>query len=189
MTDRNLETIGTSAYESIAAMVAALQCDYDRLEELRDERDDLQADLDDATRTLKDCATAARQEAEADYENAGKAMRDWEEDSAEEFRALKEAAGDCEDADTARQRIEEDALSVQVRSGWTTPGEPMEAEEYNILLTTGGPAVRIIGELGRFNEPATARLQVQDWGTPWTEHCDVDRDVLLAYAQCFFFGE
>ena len=35
-----IEEIGKPAFESIADMVAALNCDYDRLEELRDERED-----------------------------------------------------------------------------------------------------------------------------------------------------
>lgn len=93
------------------------------------------------------------------------------------------------DTDEARRTIEEDALSVQIRSGWHSPGEAGEAEEYEILLCTGGPAVRIVGDLGRFNEPDDARLQCQDWFTSWTEVFDVDHDVLLAYAHCFYFGD
>jgi hypothetical protein len=55
-------------------------------------------------------------------------------------------------------------------------------------LTTGGPAVRIIGELDG-GEVESARLEVQDWGTPWTEHCTTgdDNEALLSYARCFYF--
>jgi hypothetical protein len=93
--------------------------------------------------------------------------------------------------DEARQTIEEDPLSVEVRSGWYSPGDTENAKpiEYNILLGTGGPATRIIGELDEHGYPENARLQVQDWGKPWSEYFDVDRDVLLKYAQCFYFGE
>src|SRR3990167_2842372 len=73
--------------------------------------------------------------------------------------------------DDARQRIEEDALSVEVRSGWYSPGArdaDTKPAEYNILLCTGGPACRIIGRLSEYGEPETAELQVQDWFTPWT---------------------
>src|SRR4051812_41106650 len=58
--------------------------------------------------------------------------------------------------DDARQKIEESVLSVQVRGGWHNPGISQERsnqygdgkpEEYEILLTTGGPALRIIGRL------------------------------------------
>ena len=46
--------------------------------------------------------------------------------------------------DRAREAIHEDALSVLVRSGWYVPGsEAAEPEEFEILLCTGGPAVRL----------------------------------------------
>jgi hypothetical protein len=91
----------------------------------------------------------------------------------------------------ARERIWEDALSVLVRSDWHVPGERdgnMPAN-YAILITTGGPAVRIRGELDAYCQPRNAWLEVQDWGTPWTQYTPVDEDTLLAYANCFCFGE
>lgn len=85
--------------------------------------------------------------------------------------------------------ISEGPLSVQVRSGWTSPEHPLEPEEFEILLCTGGPAVRIIGELNEHNEPYMAWLQYQDWGTRWTEYYEegID-DTLLKYASHFYFG-
>ena len=67
----------------------------------------------------------------------------------------------------------------------------MEPEEFELLLATGGPAVRIIGELGTFSEPETAILQVQDWFVPWTDYrSDSDEDdALLTYVQHFCFDE
>lgn len=153
--ERNwVEEVGAPAYASIVEMVAALECDYDRLEELRDERDEDAEELDEL-----------------------------------ELAELETAAGECADADEARQRIEKDVLSVEVRSGWTTPGEPMEAEEFCILLTTGGPAVRIRGELDEHNEPYRAWLEVQECGEPWTKYFPANGDTLLTYARCFYFGE
>lgn len=110
------------------------------------------------------------------------------------FEALNNGVTDVEeyhDEDEARERIQEDPLSVQVRSQWVTPGgDEMEAAEFEILLTTGGPAVRIIGELDGYGNPDHARLQYQDWGTPWTELLDPrDMTTLIAYAQNFYFGE
>jgi hypothetical protein len=93
------------------------------------------------------------------------------------------------DSDRARQTIEEDALSVEVRSGWCSPGSEMKAEEFCILLCTGGPAVRIRGELNEYGEPDRAWLECQDWFTPWTQVFDVEQETLLAYARCFYFGE
>ncbi|MFA5054513.1 MAG: hypothetical protein WC565_10660 [Parcubacteria group bacterium] len=105
------------------------------------------------------------------------------------------------DSDEVRGRIEESALSVQVRSGWYTPGETPKAEEFEILLTTGGPALRIIGELDDYGQANNARLEYQDWGTPWTRFSAYQEDGVsiqeasaaesdvLTFAQCFYFGE
>jgi hypothetical protein len=98
------------------------------------------------------------------------------------------------DEDEARREIEEDALSVEVRSGWYTPGGDSDPEEFRILLCTGGPAVQIRGELNEYKEPTRAYMQCQDWFTPWTDVFGdgdkmIDSDVLLEYAQTFYFGE
>ena len=95
---------------------------------------------------------------------------------------------DGDDAETVHQEIQGDPLSVEVRSGWQSLGETLTASEYCILLGTGGPAVRIIGTLNAHNEPDSATLETQDWGTPWTEwRGEDDRNVLLTYAQQFYF--
>ena len=90
------------------------------------------------------------------------------------------------DADAASDAIREDALEVQVRSGWTNPGETLEPAEFNILLCTGGPAVRIMGELDNYGNPERAWLEYKDWGTPWVELIESDtmdkRNALLEYA-------
>lgn len=140
--------------DSILEMIAALEVDYDRLEELED-----RGDLD--------------------------------QDELEELGELRASAGDCKDADEARQRIEEYALSVEVRSGWSSPGGEMQPEEFRILLCTGGPAVQVVGELDKYNEPDKARLQYQDWFTPWEELIlsSEEYDALLTYCQCFYFGD
>lgn len=167
-TENWAEEIGRPAYESIVDMVLALECDFDRLEGLRDERDD----WDDA--------------------HNGEA-RDWiatYPDEADELQTLTEEAGDCENREDAEQRIQEDPLEIQVRSDWHTPGGETEApSEFYILLSTGGPAVRIRGELNQYGEPDRAWLEVQDWGKPWTQYFPADQDTLLSYARCFYYGE
>lgn len=93
------------------------------------------------------------------------------------------------DEETAREAIQEDPLSVEVRSGWYAPGsEDNKPEEYCILLGTGGPATRIVGDLNN-GQPMSARLEVQDWFKPWTEYFDVDHEILTTYAQQFYFGD
>jgi hypothetical protein len=164
MTDKSeeLQAIGRTAYESLAEMVAALNCDYARLEELRTDLYALETDTERAA---------------------------WNAENGEELRELEDAAGDCKSDDEARERIQEDALSIEVRSDWTTPGETMKAEEFCILLSTGGPATRIRGELDEHGEPQRAWLEAQDWFQPWTQFFGADQATLLAYARCFYFGE
>lgn len=99
--------------------------------------------------------------------------------------------------DAARETIEQAPLSVEVRSDWHAPStEAGKPTEYCILLCTGGPAVRIIGNLSEYGEPETARMQVQDWFQPWTDFRpqvaagNYDSEpIMLAYACCFYFGE
>lgn len=93
----------------------------------------------------------------------------------------------------AQEAIQEDALSVEVRSDWHAPGDgDNKPTEYKILLCTGGPACKIIGELSQYGEPETARVEYQDWGTPWTEYRETtseEDEAILTYAQQFYFGE
>lgn len=106
-------------------------------------------------------------------------------------KATKEEREEYHDEEQARERIQEDPLSVQVRSGWANSPEAMEAEEFEILLCTGGPACRIVGELGQYNEPDRARIEYQDWFTPWVELVDISSEeceALLTYSQQFYFG-
>ncbi len=125
-------------------------------------------------------------------------MKDESDRLADTFRtalaAIQQLVAPLKDDDSgeARERILEDALSVEVRDPWYTPEEVHGGPcEYRLLLATGGPAVRIIGRLDPFHEPETAVLEVQDWFLPWTafETDQKNDEGLLAYARCFWFGE
>ncbi|MFN7817779.1 MAG: hypothetical protein ACK5OQ_16240 [Burkholderiales bacterium] len=146
--------------ESIVAMVAALNCDYDRLEELR------------GLKGLSHDDTAITA------------------DALEELAELEETAGDCESEEDARQRIEEDPLSIEVRSGWGNIGEKLKPEEFRILLCTGGPHVELQGDLDNYLQPSRVRVIYTNLG----ESCeyfpdDYERDALLTYCRQFYFGE
>jgi hypothetical protein len=91
--DESLKETGRCAAAALVEMVAALNVDYDRLEELRS--------MDTA-------------EFEADAELQAEA------------KELREAAGECTSREDAETRIQEDALSVEVRSDWHNPGEYMD---------------------------------------------------------------
>ena len=104
-------------------------------------------------------------------------------------RAAHESDDDADCAVCAE--IRESVLSVCVSYGDFVPvGDPPPTEptHYELLLSTGGPAARIVGDLDG-GEPRTARLEKQDWFTPWTpvqladdEHADLD-----AFARTFCF--
>ena len=79
-------------------------------------------------------------------------------------------------------------LSVRNRE-WRQLGEGVvHPDQYNILLATGGPAVRIIGELEN-NEVITARLEVQDWFQPWTQFQISESPEIFDFANLFCFEE
>lgn len=177
---KNLERAREQALaqmSSISEMVAALECDYDRLEELRDERKELLDAVDEA-------------ETDEDKAICRRAFDEWSSDYRTEITDLEDAAGDCENDEEARERIQEDALSIEVRSSWQSAGETLEPSEFTILLCTGGPACRIVGELDQYNQPCRAWIEYQDWFTPWAELVDgVSHSDLLTYSQQFYFGE
>lgn len=169
-------------YAEIVAQLAALECDFDRLTELRDEREDL-AD------TLTEASAADERNPGPDLIEAQRALDAWDDDNGEELAELTEAAGEYASHDDARERIQEGPLSVEVRSGWNTIGEDLAPEEFRVLLTTGGPALQIRGELDDNREPSRAWLEHQDWGTPWTQWHGASQETLLAYCHQFYFGE
>jgi hypothetical protein len=154
--------IGHPAYGAIREMVEALTLDWDRLRELRDDREL--------------------------WEEGPEYWNHANPDECDELAELEAAAGDCIDEDEARDRIAEYPLSIELGGWWLIGAEP-EPTEYRILLATGGPAVRIVGELDANGEPGSASLEVQDWFKPWSEYHSGDSDhddVLLAYVNCFY---
>ena len=141
---------------SIREMMAAADLDWERLEELRELAQEEEENPEDGNRL--------------DIEER------------EELAELEEQAGEYASREEAEQAIYENPLDIQYRSGWASSAEDLEPEEFSILLCTGGPAVRIVGELGNHGEPCRAWLEYQDWGTPWTMLFDGQSDA-LEYAQ------
>lgn len=189
--------------ESIAEMVAALECDYDRLEALHEERAGLESAVNDANKARDDMPAERGPESISDaYHNAhcaamdaAGALAEWDTENGKELAELTGAATidgyQMNDADSVRERIQEAPLSVDARTGWNNPGAAdVQPEEFCILLSTGGPALRIRGELDRGMQPRRAWLEYQDWGTPWTEYHGegCTGDDLLTFCSQFYFG-
>lgn len=158
--------------ESIVAMVAALEVDYGRLEELREERNDYR---DENLGNLSSPEV-----------NAIAWAQEFPED-AEELAELEDAAGDCSDEEEARERIQDDPLSIEVRSDWCSYGDEMTPSEARIVLCTGGPHVEILCDLDR-GQPSRPRLIYKDWGTSG-ELFDFDHDAVTTYLEQLYFGE
>lgn len=88
----------------------------------------------------------------------------------------------------AEDNIRMDALSVDVRSGWTPITEPLLPESFCILLSFGGPSVRIVGAL-EDGKPNRAQIEYRDWGEQWTRLTgltDQELDSLVAFASVLF---
>ena len=117
---------------------------------------------------------------------------------------MVEAVNNDDNREAAERTIHESVRSIQVRGGWHSPGDYDEGpDEYAILLTTMekdkyegaranaeswlGPALRIWGTLGKYYEPNTAELQMQDWGLPWSRY-PAPEALLLDFARRFYFG-
>ena len=92
-------------------------------------------------------------------------------------------------AEQIRDCVLEIPLSLLVRSDWHVPGGESTYSQFELLLSTGGPAIRILGELDSYGEPYRPALQYQDWGTPWQNHPESNIDALLWFAGQFYYGE
>lgn len=162
--DSSLREVGIAHAKSILEMVAALDCDYERRAELQAERD---VTDEETWRSLY---------------------------AADDLAALDAVGGECTSRDEAEERIREDALSVEMRGDWyaygTEPADAATPAEFRILLATGGPACRLVGDLDG-GRPEGVKLQTQDWGTPWTDYDDTEEEAqaFLAFAETFYFGE
>lgn len=73
------------------------------------------------------------------------------------------------DGEEKDDRAAETPLSVLFRSAWSEGGEfDADGGEAEILLGTGGPAVRIMATIDGEKGLVEPRIEAQDWGTPWT---------------------
>jgi len=120
------------------------------------------------------------------------------------YRNYKQAESDDDYTreDEIREQAQDEALSVEFRSGWSSNPEEMKPEEFKILLSTGGPACQIIGKIDYGScEPIDIEIQYQDWFTPWeplqlnctyadkSPNITSDYEALEWFCNCFYFGE
>lgn len=170
-------TQAVSQVESIVAMVAALECDFDQIEELENDIESLESDQEEL---MGDWDGTSELTAPPEFLEWEKVNGESLDSMREELAELKKEAGNCADQEDAQQRIQDHPLSVEYRSGWSNPGEDLTPEEFRVVLCTGGPHVEIVGDLNRHGEPASVRVLYRDWGTSG-ELFDFDHDAVLTY--------
>ena len=97
----------------------------------------------------------------------------------------KAEKGNDEESEEARQRITE--MPLEVATGKDFNG----TRTFMILLGTGGPAMRITGDLDEYDQPEQAVYQFQNWGTKWTSANATKKEekILLDFARYFYFEE
>jgi hypothetical protein len=116
--------------------------------------------------------------------------RAWLQHITELVAANESAADTSEKQQRALEHILDAPLAVAVRSDWHPPGTSDEPAEYQLLLSWGGPASQIVGSLQR-GRPVDARLEYQDWFTPW-QPLALSREearTLRSFAEQFQFGD
>jgi len=150
-------------YVTIREQVAALDCDFERRDELRELKDTGDAD---------------------EFTSAERIELETLEDACGDFK-------DREDVEQRIQEgpLSVEVRSDWHEPG--NGEDHNKPAEFCILLSTGAPALRITGDLDEYGQPSRAYLQYQDWGTPWTDYFpgSGSGEVLLTYCQQFYFGE
>lgn len=154
---------------------------------------DYQRALDPETwERLGELETALQDEADnlSDFRKAEAIDLALTKEEQSELVELRKLRDEYQDEEHAEEMAKESPLSIELSGTWT-PGETPIADGFVILLSTGGPALRIVGELGQYNEPNRAWLEYRDWGTAWTEYYgeNSDQDAILAFCSVFYFGE
>lgn len=161
----------------IVQMVAALNVDYDHMDTLWHELEEVHG----GAVTSLDFMAWCQDQLDSNQSTF--------EETIKEFLELREAAGDCESQDEAQQQVQEDPLCIDVREPWHSIGEEgVTPDQFRIVLCTGGPHVEIQGDLDDHMQPDRVRIIYKDWGSNG-ELFDFDRDAVLRYCQQFYFGE
>ena len=91
------------------------------------------------------------------------------------------------------EELREEPLSVQVGTDeWVAVGEVLEPSKFELLMSTGGPAMRVVGSINCHGGASDAVVQWQDWFKPWTEYNNEQealQEALEWFCDLFYFGD
>jgi hypothetical protein len=97
-----------------------------------------------------------------------------------ELRDEAERLGHDTWADEIEERLGGMPLAVDLISH-----SPRWADQWEILLSTGGPADRVLVLVN--GDVESAEYQYQDWFTPWTNPPRQDYDLVRSFAELFAY--
>ena len=164
MDECNAYKAAEAELSEITALLAAEDMDWERWEEAKEEMSNVHSDIEESREEIRTTVVTDELNKLNEALSALLATEDALRQELAEFDCIRK---DYESQDDVATAISEYPLSIEVSSGWTLLSEELVPEKFCILLQTGGPAVRIIGDLDEYREPDRAWLEYQDWGTPW----------------------
>jgi hypothetical protein len=98
---------------------------------------------------------------------------------------VDDAASDADAYQDAIEQLQEEPLSIErISTDWRA-----EEHEWEILLSTGGPAARIVVRTDRYGCVLRADYQFQDWFEPWTSAENQDEQLIRRYAETVGYYE
>lgn len=137
-----------SCVETIASLVEACTADFDRIDELKEERAEWLEENPGSFLHLNDPRNGGR----------------WAmacPDEADELAELLEQVGSYESREEVERELREMPLCIEVRSGWSHPTGDLTPAEYKIVLSCGGPHCELRGDLD--NGSAHGPVRVLYW--------------------------
>lgn len=149
-----------AAYYEILCLLEAVNCDFDRLNDITYQGELL-----------------------AESEETVQELLEWDNENHVELDELINKSFGCTSRDEALERLTESAAELLVRSYWMAPVGRLEVGEYMIVLFGGVPTRRIVGKL-EDRQVLSAKLEYLSG--EWVELLGTDESRLIEYAGFFF---
>lgn len=178
MTETNPSQARQEAIDTVAtitSLVAACTADFDRIDEIKDERDEWLESNPGSFLHLNDPRNGGR----------------WAmacPDEADELAELLEQVGSYESREEVEREMREMPLCIEVRSGWSHPTGDLTPAEYKIVLSSGGPHCELRGDLDNGSAHGPVRVLYSGWSESGElfDISDEQRRALNYFVDIFF---